>query len=843
MGTITRRSALRSLGAVSATAFAHEAIGSIGAVGRAMGGIGSGGGTTGALPASLTVQNTSASPTSAAYITVGQIFQKGALQTSDPLSLVTGGVNHQVQVDALSLWPDNSIKFAALTFQAPAMSASGSTAYTFTKVQTGSTTALTSTFFLSSLSSLTVAMNVTSPVTFSGTTDIRAALATAFSGTPDIWMSGPLALQARADVAVTITGLSPQTFHIIGDVTVYADGTVKADHALANDLATVLAAGNAQGPINTNALVYTATVTLNGTPTTFTVKSVSNPGQGLVSYNPHYQYQKLRAIVGNTAYGMWNSPLFVQFDNSNLIKTGAVLPYDLTTTVTAATLSGYLTSAQSAGFDAPFSVVSIGASNPSSTTGLYLDMTTVGNQPGIGPQTCYGASWIISQDYRAAMLTLACGDTAGQIPWHINQGTPGNQKWFNSSDYPYAWSFGGDGTGGINSLANAIPQGSTSTYTGWVLSASHHPNVSYLPYLMTAARWNYDCMMAQAAWAVTVLWPVHRCINATYTYQGSGAYNDILCWCAAMEQREAAWSLRDVQQSAWIAKGGSWESTYFNGVVSDNYAWALDQAQTSGTAYLSAGSLTGFWFVILGGSGYYQPQTLADFSGSLSSSGVLTVTAVSSGTIVNYVQLVGTSIPAGVYITSQLSGTTGGVGTYQTTASAAVASESMSTTYGYQSTALWQQDFLTMIFSDGAIKGFANSAAIAQYQKSWLYNRIFGSGVVQHDCCAYEIVMCPYTGALTPAPTYYTTWGAMETVQQELGLSNGSGWTQSAGYYGMAYRCALGAACTALGVDSQLQSAFNWITASGAPYVDSADWSSGVPGNGLIAYNVVPTYI
>lgn len=81
----------------------------------------------------------------------------------------------------------------------------------------------------------------------------------------------------------------------------------------------------------------------------------------------------------------------------------------------------------------------------------------------------------------------------------------------------------------------------------------------------------------------------------------------------------------------------------------------------------------------------------ASVTASLASTGVLTVSAVGSGTLRVGAVLTGVNIPAGVAILSQLSGTAGGTGTYQTTgtvvgASATVlAFESVETTFTVES--------------------------------------------------------------------------------------------------------------------------------------------------------------
>lgn len=71
----------------------------------------------------------------------------------------------------------------------------------------------------------------------------------------------------------------------------------------------------------------------------------------------------------------------------------------------------------------------------------------------------------------------------------------------------------------------------------------------------------------------------------------------------------------------------------------------------------------------------------ASLTATLSTAGVLNVTAVASGTIIPGQPIVGTGVPANSYIEGQTSGTTGGVGIYRVAnpPTTAVTSESMTT--------------------------------------------------------------------------------------------------------------------------------------------------------------------
>jgi len=67
---------------------------------------------------------------------------------------------------------------------------------------------------------------------------------------------------------------------------------------------------------------------------------------------------------------------------------------------------------------------------------------------------------------------------------------------------------------------------------------------------------------------------------------------------------------------------------------------------------------------------------------SIADTGVMTVTAVGSGTVVVGATLSGTGVTTGTMVTSQISGTTGGVGTYGVSIPQTTASTTVSGTYG-----------------------------------------------------------------------------------------------------------------------------------------------------------------
>jgi hypothetical protein len=69
--------------------------------------------------------------------------------------------------------------------------------------------------------------------------------------------------------------------------------------------------------------------------------------------------------------------------------------------------------------------------------------------------------------------------------------------------------------------------------------------------------------------------------------------------------------------------------------------------------------------------------TVTSFTAAIANTGVMTVSAIASGTLAIGQYLSGVGVPAGTHITSQLSGSAGSTGTYQTNTTAVVASETI----------------------------------------------------------------------------------------------------------------------------------------------------------------------
>jgi hypothetical protein len=122
--------------------------------------------------------------------------------------------------------------------------------------------------------------------------------------------------------------------------------------------------------------------------------------------------------------------------------------------------------------------------------------------------------------------------------------------------------------------------------------------------------------------------------------------------------------------SFWVKNAGTTEATPGMKAYANNTTGVISFGLTG--APPSAASITAA----------IAPAGTTSVTGSIAND-VLTVTAVASGTLVPGAALAGTGVTAGTVIVSQLTGTAGGIGTYQTNIEEqAVASTTITATYG-----------------------------------------------------------------------------------------------------------------------------------------------------------------
>ncbi len=454
-------------------------------------------------------------------------FARGALPSGSGLTATVGGAGAAVQLDVHSLWPDGSARWATVTVPGPALAAGAASPVAL--AVTGSPAAATTLAWANP--ALTISL-------LGGTLDLGAAL----RGSTDLWMSGPLAVQRRADLPVPGDGAT----HVVADVTCYADGTVVADVQVRRDVGTAVGNGGAAQAAALAPLSYTATVVLNGATTT---QAVSNQNQ----------YQDLHWVLGDDGVN-------VQHDVAGLEAAGLVPPYDLALGVSTAggsVYAGEMTAMAASGFGAPLGLA-----------GLVGEMETTGGRPEIGITTGAAALCLRTQDDAACRFMRAQADAGAGVPWHFWDAQAG--RWMDAVDHPNLWAAGKDGQY-VDYLAQAIPSfdtANTPSHQPWDIATSHAGNLDYVPALLTGSRFYRDMQQAQATAALLICWPPQRGI------QQSPAVGDQLFGntngdgsTGGLEVRSIAWSYRETVEAWALASPGSTASTHLAKVLADSWAW------------------------------------------------------------------------------------------------------------------------------------------------------------------------------------------------------------------------------------------------------------------------------
>ena len=101
--------------------------------------------------------------------------------------------------------------------------------------------------------------------------------------------------------------------------------------------------------------------------------------------------------------------------------------------------------------------------------------------------------------------------------------------------------------------------------------ASHQPDLSYTPYLLTGRRAFLDNLMAQAAWNVSGTWPTVR------RAEGAPEQMQDLILLRQRQVRSSAWTMRQLEVAAWIAADDEPNRPYVEEVAATNWAWLRAQ--------------------------------------------------------------------------------------------------------------------------------------------------------------------------------------------------------------------------------------------------------------------------
>jgi len=344
------------------------------------------------------------------------------------------------------------------------------------------------------------------------------------------WQSGPLAVQRRVTVLVPSAAAGGVTsLRLIADVALHADGTLWVDLWLRNDTAMRPGGGTA---------TYSLRVALDGREAL------------RIDQVRHFQYQGWGRLLGSMAGGRPAPvPPLLRPDTAYLTEAGAVARYDLSTGVAERLLDAYARALADPGWALP-----LGA------RGVTQYMPMGGGRPDIGPTTQPQAAWLVSGDPRAATYALGQAEAAGSIPWHLWDPGAANGRggWMDTRRWPGSFTLMQPG----------------SEETGWTMDSAHQPDLAFVPYLLTGRRAFLDELQAQAASNIIGRWPPGRDDPAvTGVSAGVNVIN-------AQQVRGAAWSMRQLDETAWISPDDDLHQGFFRHAAAANWAWLRSMIPT-----------------------------------------------------------------------------------------------------------------------------------------------------------------------------------------------------------------------------------------------------------------------
>jgi hypothetical protein len=352
-----------------------------------------------------------------------------------------------------------------------------------------------------------------------------------------IWQSGPLAVQARVHVPVPPEAVGgARSARLVADVSLHADGSLWSDVWIRNDIA--MRPGGNDARYSLRLIQDTAAVTLADRVTQF-------------------QYTGFGRMIATLARGAAHQPAHVIHDVGYLADAGAIARYDVSVGIAGSFLSSMATAMSHPDWHRPFS-----------PRGIMQAMGAGGGRADIGVTTAWQAAWLISGSRQAAAFAIGQAEADGAIPWHFwdpSGGSDGRGGWMDTVRWPRFWT---DARGGRPPYTLLQP---ISPDTGWSVIQSHQPDLSFVPYLLTGRRSILDGLQSQGVMGILTQWPQVRADPAA----PPGARDTIIA--NGNQVRGAAWSLRQMDNAAWISPDDDGNTAFLRAAAAANWSWIRRQ--------------------------------------------------------------------------------------------------------------------------------------------------------------------------------------------------------------------------------------------------------------------------
>jgi hypothetical protein len=469
------------------------------------------------------VESTSKDDQDEVPVTFGQVFAPGDVKPSERLvGKLADGSTLALQVDAKARHPDGSLRHAVISTVVPRL-AKGEALMLALAKDTG--TAPPAKAAKAATPADLLAQGFQADVVLQLDGQEWTASATRLLAAPRVpaWLAGPLADEWLVTAPLT-NAQGAQHPHLAARFAIRWYPLAKrarVDVTLENDWA------YEPGPRN---FTYDARIDVGGKPV-YEKTALT-----------HYHHARWRKVVwwGDTP------AVYLRHDTPYLIATRAVPNYDQSLTVSGAALGELKSRIGSAAFE-PMGV------------GLATAyMPTTGGRNDIGLLPGWAALYLLSMDPGAAAATLGTADMAGSWPMHYRDKRTGEPV--SLADYPYMTLLGRPGDT-LNPATHKYEQfpGCGDCATPYTADVSHHPNLAYLPYLVTGDRYYLDELLF---WANYV------------TFASNPGYRDNVKGLFKSDQvRGQAWAMRTLAEAAYIAPDAERQKAHLNAALGHNLAW------------------------------------------------------------------------------------------------------------------------------------------------------------------------------------------------------------------------------------------------------------------------------
>lgn len=272
---------------------------------------------------------------------------------------------------------------------------------------------------------------------------------------------------------------------------------------------------------------------------------------GKVTYSQknltHYHHARWRHV----AWIGEEPKVHVRHDTAYIIKTMAVPNYDQSIQFSEQSIADGAKSWAKAG-KAPME------------TGLTMRaMATTGGRGDIGIMPSWASAYLLTMDERLKEATIQTANLAGSFPMHYRDKDTGQP--ISLIDHPYMTLLGktGDTMNPVTKLREAFPSAASkdAVKTPNSPDISHHPGLSYLPYLLTGDLYHLEELQFWAMYCV-------------FSANPGAKYRDGIKGLLKPEQvRGQAWALRTLVEAAYITPDSDRLKPHLNQIVDSNLDW------------------------------------------------------------------------------------------------------------------------------------------------------------------------------------------------------------------------------------------------------------------------------